>query len=144
MRKIKQGKKGPSTKYISRAKAIRKLQLSLKDFRRLCILKGVYPREPPKRLKKHSRTYYHLKDVNFLNLDPIIEKMRALKIYKKKYIKAKAKGEVGKIQYLAKHKPQINLNHLIKERYPDFLDAIRDLDDPLSLMALFSIFPSHK
>lgn len=72
MRKIKAGKRGQATKYISRAKSIRKLQLSLKDFRRLCILKGVYPREPPKKLKKTARTYYHLKDVNFLALDPLI------------------------------------------------------------------------
>ena len=44
MKRLKAGKRGEATKYISRAKAIRKLQISLKDFRRLCILKGVYPR----------------------------------------------------------------------------------------------------
>jgi len=144
MRKIKPGSKGESTKYISRAKAIRKLQLSLKDFRKLCILKGVYPREPPRKLKKNNRTYYHLKDVNFLSLDPIIEKLRQQKVYLKKYKKAKAKGDVGKIKYLISHKPKVSLNHLIRERYPDFIDALRDLDDPLSLLALFTIFPTHK
>jgi len=144
MRKIKPGTKGESTKYISRAKAIRKLQLSLKDFRKLCILKGVYPREPPRKLKKNNRTYYHLKDVNFLSLDPIIEKLRQQKVYLKKYKKAKAKGDVGKIKYLISHKLKVSLNHLIRERYPDFIDALRDLDDPLSLLALFTIFPTHK
>jgi pescadillo protein len=46
-KKIKKGKVGPSLDYISRARAIKKLQITLKDFRRLCILKGIYPREPP-------------------------------------------------------------------------------------------------
>jgi len=114
MRKIKAGKWGEVTKYVSRAKAIRKLQLSLKDFRKMCILKGVYPREPPKKLKRTSKTYYHLKDINFMSLDPIIEKVRAQKAHIKKYKKAKAKGDVGKIQYLAKHKPRMSMNHLVR------------------------------
>lgn len=144
MRRLKAGKRGEATKYISRAKAIRKLQLSLKDFRRLCILKGVYPREPPKKLKKHNRTYYHMKDINFMGLDPLISRIRAQKVYMKKYKKAKVKNDIGKIRYLVTHKPRLSLNHLVRERYPDFIDALRDLDDPLSLMALFSIFPTHK
>jgi pescadillo protein len=114
MRKVKAGKKGESAKYISRAKAIRKLQLSLKDFRKLCILKGVYPREPPKKLKKNNRTYYHLKDVNFLSLDPLIEKLRAQKVYLKRFKRAKAKGDIGKIRYLSSHKPKVSLNHLVR------------------------------
>ena len=77
MKRLKAGKRGEVIKYISRAKAIRKLQLSLKDFRKLCILKGVYPREPPKKLKRNTKTYYHLKDINFLALDPIIDRIRA-------------------------------------------------------------------
>lgn len=39
-RETKKGTKGPNSKYITRTKAIRKLQISLNDFRRLCILKG--------------------------------------------------------------------------------------------------------
>jgi pescadillo protein len=114
MRKIKAGKRGEVIKYISRAKAIRKLQISLKDFRKLCILKGVYPREPPKKLKKTGRAYYHLKDVNFMALDPLIERIRGQKVYLKRYKKAKAKGDIGKIRYLVKHKPQLSFNHLVR------------------------------
>jgi pescadillo protein len=114
MKKLKPGKKGESTKYITRAKAIRKLQLSLKDFRRLCILKGIYPREPPKKLKKNNRTYYHLKDVNFLSLDPLLLQLRSQKVHLRRYHKAKAKNNIGQLQHLLKNKPQLSLNHLVR------------------------------
>jgi pescadillo protein len=77
-------------------------------------LKGVYPREPPKKLKKTNRTFYHLKDVNFLALDPLIEKLRKQKIYLRKYKTAKAKGNIGKLKYLLAHKPKVSLNHLVR------------------------------
>jgi pescadillo protein len=144
MRKLKAGKRGLVTKYITRSKAIRKLQLSLKDFRRLCILKGIYPREPPQKLKKLNKTYYHTKDINFLSADTLIDRFRQQKIWLRKYKHARAKGMIGQVRFMKNRRPKYNLTHLIRERYPEFTDALRDLDDPLSLIALFSIFPSHK
>mmetsp|Transcript_6360 Transcript_6360/g.9522 ORF Transcript_6360/g.9522 Transcript_6360/m.9522 type:complete len:128 (-) Transcript_6360:1568-1951(-) len=66
---------GPSTNYITRSKALNKLQLSMKDFRRLCILKGIHPRVPTKRLKKSNQVYFHLKDITFMSHEPLIKKI---------------------------------------------------------------------
>lgn len=41
-----------------------------------------------------------------------------------------------------KNHPIIQIDHIVKERYPTFIDALKDLDDCLTLCFLFSTFPS--
>jgi hypothetical protein len=75
---------------VSRKTALKMLQLSLKDFRKLCILKGIYPREPRNRKRAQKgatgiKTLYHLKDIQFLLHEPIIWKLRDYKVYHSDY-----------------------------------------------------------
>lgn len=76
---------GEGAQYVSRKAAMRMLQLSLKNFRKLCILKGIYPREPRNRKRAQKgasgiKTLYHKKDIQFLMHEPIIWKLRDLKV----------------------------------------------------------------
>ena len=66
-RKIKKNTKGSNSKFVSRAKAIKKLGLSIKDFRKICILKGIHPRVPTRSLGKQHMVYYHSKDILYLS-----------------------------------------------------------------------------
>lgn len=127
---------------------MRKLQISLPDFRRLCIFKGIYPREPrnKKKVSKSSTpstTFYYTKDVQYLLHEPLLAKFRDHKALSKKIARSLGRGEVGDAARLEKHGgPKLTLDHLIKERYPTFVDALRDLDDALSLLSLFANLPS--
>ncbi|XP_067928767.1 pescadillo homolog isoform X2 [Watersipora subatra] len=137
---------GAATAYVSRKKALRKLQLSLPDFRRLCILKGIYPHEPKhrKKVEKGStaiKTYYFRKDIQFLLHEPIINKFRDFKVYTRKLKKAIDKKEEAKVDRIKQNKPRYKLDHIVKERYPSFIDAVRDLDDCLCLVFLFGTLP---
>jgi pescadillo protein len=76
---------GEGNRYVTRKTALKMLQLSLKDFRKLCILKGIYPREPRNRKRAQRgatgiKTLYHLKDIQFLLHEPIIWKLRDYKV----------------------------------------------------------------
>ncbi|KFW75902.1 Pescadillo, partial [Manacus vitellinus] len=134
------------TNSIPRNRARKKLQLSLPDFRRLCILKGIYPHEPKhkKKVNKGStapRTFYLLKDIKFLLHEPIVNKFREYKVFVRKLRKAYGKSEWSTVERLKDNKPTYKLDHIVKERYPTFIDALRDLDDALSMCFLFSTFP---
>jgi len=144
--KKRKGESGAATNYISRNQALKKLQLSLPDFRRLCILKGVYPREPKnkKKVNKGStahKTYYFVKDIQYLLHEPIVGKFREFKVFIRKLKKALGKDEPDTAARLKENKPVYSLDHIVKERYPTFIDAVRDLDDVLSMVFLFAMMP---
>ncbi|KAJ6161426.1 hypothetical protein N7470_004822 [Penicillium chermesinum] len=144
----KKGTSGQAKNYITRTQAVRKLQISLPDFRRLCIFKGIYPREPRNK-KKASKTstpnttFYYTKDIQYLLHEPLLAKFRDQKSVAKKIARSLGRGEVSDAARLEKtHAPKLTLDHVIKERYPTFIDALRDLDDALSLLFLFATLPS--
>jgi pescadillo protein len=144
----KKGQAGQAKNYITRTQAVRKLQVTLPDFRRLCIFKGIYPREP-RNLKKanksatHSTTFYYTKDIQYLLHEPLLAKFREQKTLSKKIARSLGRNEIQDAARLEKNgQPKIKLDHIIRERYPTFSDAVRDLDDALSLLFLFANLPA--
>nr|CAG4643928.1 EOG090X05E6 [Lepidurus arcticus] len=137
---------GEAAKYISRAQALKKLQLNLKDFRRICILKGIYPREPNNRKKAQKgqidrKTLYYTKDIRFLMHEPMLWRFREFKVFMRKIKTAREKGDEEAVERMNQNKPTLSLDHLVKERYPTFSDALRDMDDCLSLCCLYATMP---
>lgn len=147
MRRPKKYQSGEAAQYITRKAALKKLQLSLNDFRRLCIIKGVYPREPKhrRRAQKGSseiKVLYHAKDIRFLLSEPIVWTLRNYKIFAKKTGRDRAIKDFRNLKRRLALYPELKIDHIVKERYPTFIDAIKDLDDCLTLLFLFSTFPS--
>jgi len=133
----KKGKKGEAAAYITRAQALAKLSLPLADFRKLCILKGIYPRDPKKKSHGLDKTYYHVKDISFLTHEPLLNKFFELKTFMKKFKRLIGRNENSLASSLETRKPAYTLHHLVRERYPSLDDAVRDLDDAVSMLALF-------
>jgi pescadillo protein len=132
------GKAGAAKAYVTRTKAIKRLQCSLADFRRLCILKGalilvciwgdsysphsgIFPREPRhrKRANKGSSaptSFYYAKDIAYLAHEPILKKLREHKAFAKKLARALGRGEWSSAKSLEDNRPVYRLDHIIKER----------------------------
>ena len=150
MAKIKKrGESGAAKNYITRTQAVKRLQVSLSDFRRLCILKGIFPRQPRhvKRANKGNNapaSFYYAKDIQFLQHEPVLQTLRQHKSFAKKLSKAIGKQEWSLAKSLQEnHQPVIKLDHIIKQRYPTFTDSLRDVDDALCLLNLFAHLPTN-
>ena len=86
-KKQKKDNAGLQATFIGRSKCLKMLQITIKDFRRLCILKGIYPREPLNGRvpgKKKGQTFYHIKDIRAIAHEPILEKFREFRAFMKK------------------------------------------------------------
>ncbi|KAF2364312.1 Pescadillo [Trinorchestia longiramus] len=138
----KKGEAGEAARFISRTRAIRKLQLGLQAFNRVCIVKGIFPIEPKNRIKAQKgdskyRPLYLKKDIRFLMHDPLITTIRQEEALRKKLAKARHLRDVYKEQLIKRNKPVYRLDQNVLERYPTFIDAVKDLADPLTMIFLF-------
>ncbi|KAE9620130.1 putative BRCT domain-containing protein [Lupinus albus] len=137
-------KEGNAAKFVTRSQALKLLQISLPLFRKLCILKGVTPREPKKKFKGTHQTYYHLKDIAFLHHEPLLEVHRAIKTHERKIKKAEAKKNIERANRLRDQTPKPKIDRIIRQRYPRFVDALGELDDCLSMVHLFAALPASE
>ena len=89
--------------------------------RRLCILKGIYPHEPKniKKVNKGStalKTYYYVKDIQFLAHEPLLDKFRDFKAFMRKVTRALHRDQEHTVQKLHDNKPVYTLDHIVRER----------------------------
>lgn len=68
-------------------------------------------------MKGNHHTYYHVKDVAFIQHDPLLEKFREIRAYQKKINKAKAKKNEELAHLLLSRQPNYKLDRLIRERF---------------------------
>ncbi|XP_004509849.1 pescadillo homolog [Cicer arietinum] len=133
-------KEGNAAKFVTRNHALKQLQISLPLFRKLCILKGVTPREPKKKLGR--QTCYHVKDISFLHHEPLLEIHRAIRVHERKIKKAEAKKNIERAKRLREETPKPKIDRIIRQRYPRFVDALGELDDCLTMVHLFAALPA--
>ncbi|KAL1375020.1 hypothetical protein pipiens_017746 [Culex pipiens pipiens] len=131
---------GEGAQYLTRKAAMRKLQLSMQDFRRLCILKGIYPREPKHRAiaqrgSTDIKILYHKKDITFLLHEPIVWTLRDRKIFNRRIAAAKGKGNNLLKNVRMANYPEIKLDHIIKERFPTTFPAMKTVTRDITSMA---------
>ncbi|KAK2960356.1 putative pescadillo [Blattamonas nauphoetae] len=107
-------------KYIPRSQAVRKLHVSDRLFKRLCILNGIFPRVPNQAMKDKSKVYYHVNDIKYLARSPVLEKLRAKKISTKRIRRTLRSGDQEHADRLKKIAPKIPISFVLKERYHFF------------------------
>src|SRR5947209_1786265 len=89
--------------------------------RRLCILKGIYPVEPKHKKKVNhgssaNKTYYLLKDIQYLSHEPIIWKFWDFKIFMRRLTRAKGRRDFESLKNIRENKPFYKVDHIVKER----------------------------
>lgn len=73
----------------------------------------------------------------------MLDKFRDIKAHLKRYKKYLGRRETKIAEAHMKKAPKYSLAPVIKDRYPTFIDALRDMDDALCLISLYAQLPQH-
>lgn len=76
--------------------------------------------------------------------EKLVWTLRDMKIMNRRIKYAESIKDKGLKRMRLNKYPELKLDHVVRERYPTFIDAIKDLDDCLTLLFLFSTFPALK
>ena len=95
-------------------------------------IQRIYPREPRNKKKANKGstapvTFYYSKDIQYLLHEPVLDKFRQHKTFAKNYKKLWEEEKLAMPINWINTDQKYTLNHIIKERYPTFADALRDL-----------------
>lgn len=68
-------------------------------------------------MKGNHHTYYHVKDIAFLQHEPLLEIFRDIRAYEKKIKKAESKKNPDLANRLRTRAPSYKLDRIIRERF---------------------------
>ena len=141
----KKNEQGLVCEYVIQSQALKRLQVSLSMFRRLCIIHGIHPRDPTKKTEGKNRTYYSLSDIRKIEVGCVRDAFCDKSAARKKLGILKARGFSKKASRVAKSLDcLVDVTGSLKDRYPTFEDAIADMSDAVSTLALLAALPADR
>lgn len=79
-----------------------------------------------------------------MHLLSIIYIMCAFQIFFRRIRTARRKREQDDVDRLINNRPDTKLDGIVRERYPTFIAAIRDLDDCMCMCSAFAVLPRSR
>ena len=78
-----------------------------------------------------------------LSHEPLLQQFRSFRALMKRVRGAAGSGDLGDARRRSEAAPRYTLDHIIRQRYPRFRDAMGDLDDALCLLHLVAALPAR-
>ena len=142
--KSKKGTKANREKYVREDKLTEKIALDPEQIRYVAIQLGVTPQEVP-HMENSPFAAFHKKDVGMINNHPMAWYLREQQAFLKR-----KKHKAHRQEQFAAKPPEAPWDQTLRARFPSFADAVHELDDALTTIALFaqmsgdSIIPSER
>lgn len=141
----KKVKKLQTKKYLKKRNIIKKLCITEKDFRKLCIYKGIYPesyKKVPAAIRgkfAKEKICYPKEVVSKLSHEKVIHHFRKTDAALKRYNVLKNwYDDTTKARNVIANLPKLTIDHILKKRFPNLCNAIEHLTDAVSTISVYS------